>query len=185
MASCNIIFWSLVVPSATYGSEIWHLNGNSISLLESFQIYAAKKIQRFYHRIPNACCLYALGWMRLERFIQVKKLLFVCSMLALEDGALSKTIFCKRAEVYYRNEPGQDPLHDFSAVRELLDTVSIFNLDDIVRSMVEQNRMFSKFEWKKKIWARAWDLEDVFWEVEFRTRKHLDIIRRISSSCMY
>ena len=57
MATCNIIFWSLVVPSATYGSEIWHLNGNSLSLLESFQLYAAKKIQRFYYRVPNACCL--------------------------------------------------------------------------------------------------------------------------------
>ena len=45
--------------------------------------------------------------------------------------------------------------------------------------------MFSKFEWKKKVWARASDLEDVFWEVEFRTRKHLDIIRRTSSSCIY
>ena len=49
MATCNIIFWSLVVPSATYGSKIWILNDKSIALLENFQLYAAKKIQRFYY----------------------------------------------------------------------------------------------------------------------------------------
>ena len=100
MATCNIIFWSLVVHSATYGSEIWHLNGNSLSLLESFQLYAAKKIQRFYNRVPNACCLYALGWMRLESYIQVKKPLFIRSILALKNGTLSRTIFCKLQSKY-------------------------------------------------------------------------------------
>ena len=63
MATCNIIFWSLVIPIALYGCEIWHLNNSAIPLLETFKLYAAKKIQRFYSRVPNTCCLFVLGWM--------------------------------------------------------------------------------------------------------------------------
>ena len=47
------------------------------------------------------------------------------------------------------------------------------------------DHMYSKGIWKGMVWARAWDLEDVFWQVEFRTRRHLDLISRISSNCKY
>ena len=36
IGTCNIIFWSLVVPTALYGCEIWHLSNGVISILESF-----------------------------------------------------------------------------------------------------------------------------------------------------
>ena len=69
MTTCNIIFWSVVVPVALYGCEIWLLTGEHIQLLETFQNYACKKIQRFHLRIPNTCSMHSLGSIRLERFI--------------------------------------------------------------------------------------------------------------------
>ena len=44
------------MPTALY----WHLSNGAVSVLENFQIYAAKKIQRFYERVPNLVCLYAV-----------------------------------------------------------------------------------------------------------------------------
>ena len=73
MPTCNIIFWSIVVPVALYGCEVWHLN-DSLRELEEFQTYTCKRIQRFHPRVQNASSLYSLGWMRLERYIQIKKL---------------------------------------------------------------------------------------------------------------
>ena len=69
MATCNVIYWTIVVPAALYGSEIWISNAKSILVLEAFQMYACKRIQRLYSSVPNAPALYALGWMRLERYI--------------------------------------------------------------------------------------------------------------------
>ena len=80
ISTCNVIFSLLVITTALFGSEIWILSDKSISLLETFQFYACKKIQHFYSMVLNSCCMYALGWMRLERFIQVKKLLLIRSM---------------------------------------------------------------------------------------------------------
>ena len=136
IATCNIIFWSLAVPTALYGCEVWRMSNKAINLLETFQLYAAKKIQRFYVKVPNACCLYALGWMRLERFVQVKKMLFIRSILVLDDQTLSSKIFCERATVIFENGGQTMDVSGFSLVSDLLNTAAIFNLWNEVRNMV-------------------------------------------------
>ena len=65
MATCNVIFWSIVVPTTIYGCELWILDDNSLSLIEEFQNYIGKRVQRFHPKIPNVCSYYGLGWMRL------------------------------------------------------------------------------------------------------------------------
>ena len=44
IATCNFIFWTIKVPIAIYGSELWHLNGDSFKILDAFQIYAGKRV---------------------------------------------------------------------------------------------------------------------------------------------
>ena len=151
IATCNIIFWSLVVPTALFGSEIWHLNNSVISLLEGFQNYAAKKIQRFYGRVPNACSLYALGWMRLERFIQVKKMMFIHAIMVLNDQTLSRSIFCERANVILGQGPVEIDESEFSVVQDLVKTTSLFNLLDDVRNRITLGLQYSKQTWKNKV----------------------------------
>ena len=48
IATCNIIFWTVIIPIAIFGCELWLLDGNSINILETFRIYAGKRIQRFF-----------------------------------------------------------------------------------------------------------------------------------------
>ena len=183
--TCNIIFWSLAVPTALYGCEVWRMSAKAISILETFQLYAAKKIQRFYAKVPNVCCLYALGWMRLERFVQVKKMLFIQSIMTLDDQTLSRKIFCERATVIFENEGHQLNETGFSLVNDLLNTADIFNLWDEVRNMVMLRHRYAKAAWKTKIWGRAWDLEDVYWRLQFNVCRSLDIIGLTSPDCRY
>ena len=75
MCYCLVfVFWSVVVPNALFGSELLQMSDEIISLLESFQEYAGEKIQRLYRLVPNVCAFHALGWMRLERLVEVKKI---------------------------------------------------------------------------------------------------------------
>ena len=74
--TCNTIFWSVVIPIAMYGCELLFLTEGHITILEEFQEYAGRKLQRFHVRSPRACSFYTLGWVRLERYVEIRKLFF-------------------------------------------------------------------------------------------------------------
>ena len=100
--TCGVIFWTIIVPIALFGCEVWVLSDKAVSALEALQVYAGKKIQRLFRRAPNICGFYGLGWIRLERLIEIKKLMFVHSILALGEDDPSRAIFCSRLEDFDR-----------------------------------------------------------------------------------
>ena len=51
--------WSIVIPIATFGAELWPFNDKCLSLLESFQTFVGKRIQRFGPKSPNLCTYFA------------------------------------------------------------------------------------------------------------------------------
>ena len=77
MRACNIIFWCLIVPILTYGSELWVLKQCDIDELGKFQRYAGKRFQRFPKWAPNETSFKGLGWMRLETYIYAKKCVYL------------------------------------------------------------------------------------------------------------
>ena len=76
MLTCCIIFWSVVVPTLCFGCELWVLSVKDVQILQSFQRYAARRIQRFHSRSLNATSRVCLGWIDIIRLIMVKKLFF-------------------------------------------------------------------------------------------------------------
>ena len=51
--ACGKLFWAMVVPITTFASELWVLTDDDIKLLEEFQRYAGRRIQRFPIGSPN------------------------------------------------------------------------------------------------------------------------------------
>ena len=60
MKACSLLFWSLIVPIVTFASELWVLKDQDVEMLESFQRYAGKRIQRFSSNTPNETSFSAL-----------------------------------------------------------------------------------------------------------------------------
>ena len=185
MATCNVVFWTIVVPIALYGSELWVVDDVKSKLIDDFQNYVGKKVQRFHPRIPNACSYFGLGWMRLERIIQIKKILFLRTILVMEDDAVQKIVFCERARFYFLHEQiGIDNLYR-SPVFDILNVCSLFGLTNEVKNMVERQHYFSKEIWRDMVWKRGWTLEDTYWNIEFRLHKSLDLLKGVCKECRY
>ena len=185
MSTCNMIIWTIVVPTTIYGCEMWIIDDSSLSLLENFQNHVGKKIQRLHPKCPNICSFYGLGWMRLERIIQIKKIMFVRSVMVMMDDALPKILFCQRAQVYFLNQEYAKVNPHRSNVFDLLNVCDIFGFLDDIKRMIEKNHFYPKTMWKEKTWKRAWELEDVYWRIERLLHRNLDLLVNVSNETKY
>ena len=102
--ACGKIFWSLVVPIITFACELWILNDDDIKLLDDFHTYAGGRIQRFMQNSPRVTSYVGLGWIRLEVFIYIKKLLFIRAIVMLDDNSMYKRIFMARFINFNQNK---------------------------------------------------------------------------------
>ena len=97
MKVCSTLFWTIIAPIVTYGCEIWVLKGDEIEILRKFQRMVGRRCQRLHPNSPNFSAYLPLGWLSLDWYIQGKKLMFMRTILVLDDDATSKQILKARS----------------------------------------------------------------------------------------
>ena len=128
---------------------------------------------------PNVCSFYTLGWLRLERYVEVKKLLFIRTILCLKDDVCVKVIFCERANLMIDNREYLDNSPSLSPVLDLIKTAATFGLIDYIRNFIRNGCNMSKQQWKCLVWRRACDLDTIYWNLQARSHKSLENINSI------
>ena len=123
--------------------------------------------------------------MRLTRFIQIRKLIFVRALLSLDPGDLSRIFFVERATRIFNDNNDPSPFEEWSIVADLLHVAEIFNLSDEIRNMVLRGHQYAKGEWRKIVWNRGWSLEDTHWSLESRLYKDLNLFVSVCPSPRY
>ena len=78
-------------------------------------------------------------------------MLFIRSIMVLDDQTLSRKIFCEQATVIFENERHHLNETGFSLVNDLLNTAAIFNLWNEVRNIVLLGHRYAKLAWKVKV----------------------------------
>ena len=177
MGTCNVIYWQVVIPTVTFGSEVWILSEKDKELLNSFQTYASKRIQRFPQRAPNASCCYSLGWLKIISFINVKQLLFIRSILKMDPDNVIRKIFDLRLKIFCDNLTECRKNRFNSLIFNLLDLAITFGVFKSIQDMVNVKiPVASKRVWSKLIWDRAWKLEDANWQASNLILKDIDLL---------
>ena len=87
----------------TFTSELWVLGEEDVKLLDDFQIYSGRRVQCFTRNTPRETSFVGLGWMRLESFIAGKKILFVRTIVKMDDLSPVKVIFIRRCIAFDRD----------------------------------------------------------------------------------
>ena len=160
MSVCTTIFWAIIMPIVTYGSELWVLRGNETELLRSFQRYVGRRCQRFPKRSPNYSAYYPLGWISIDRFIKVKKLLFLRTILVMPDDAICKRMLTHKAEIYTEHQVTSARNEFDSPIFEILNVCKEFGIFEKCIEMINGGCYLSKLEWKTMVWDIAWRMED-------------------------
>ena len=177
MLTCNIIFWQVVIPTVTFGSEVWVMSDKDEDNLLSFQRYAGRRVQRFPQRSPNASCFYGLGWLRITSFIKVKKLLFILTILKMSEDMLTRRVFEKRLNGFCNNRE-QCSINVYrSPIFDMLNVAVQFGLLETIRKMTTgESGVTSKEGWSKIIWKRAWTLDDADWRASNMVLRDNDLL---------
>ena len=180
LETCNLIYWTFVVPTLLFGCESWVIKDKDVDLIRGFQRFAARRIQRLHYNSLNVTSFACLGWMDLITFIKARKIVFVRTILNMNENMPIRRVFIERLREY---QVGCDNPYD-SPVIQLLQYCSEFGLMGIVDQMAH-GHVLSKVGWKNMVWKKAWSLEDREWtEVKLGNEK-MDLIRRVTMKPIY
>ena len=122
-------------------------------------------MQRFPKLSLSCSSYYGLGWLWVETYVQVKKLLFLLTFLLMDEGNLLKRVFTARVTDYIlkngtlKSNPYNSPIFN------MLDTSIRFNLLEIVLNMAfGYAQVTPKKAWSELVWDRARRLDDICWK---------------------
>ena len=185
MRACSLLFWSLIVPMITFSCELWVLKDQDLEIIDKFQRYAGRRIQRLPPFSPNETSYAALGWLRLENFLYVKKMLFVRTVLVLEDHSIYKVIFVKRALEFMQNVPENLVNKYDSPVYDILKVALMYGLLEDIMHMIAGTRYFDKITWRNRVWKKAWEVEDHDWRMKTTYFKSIQTLKEVSGTFGY
>ena len=183
--ACNIIYWSLIIPILTYGSEIWVLKQDDIDALDKFQRYSGKRIQRFPRYTPNETSFRGLGWMRLETYIYAKKLVFIRTILIRDESCIYRKLLKKRAIKFNADIITCSENRYDSPIFDILRIAIIFDMYQLVMNFLLRGHLYTRSQWKNMIWTRAWQIEDADWEYSSMFYRSLDTLNLTIGSAKY
>ena len=157
MGTCSVIFWQVVVPTVTFGSEVWVCSENDNDLLLSFQRYAGRRVQRFPFRAPNSSSFYGLGWIKLTSYIKVKKLLFILTILKMDQDCVLRRILTSRMQIFISDKERCRENIQRSPVFDIFNVAIVYGLFEVIKDMtLNGSKIMSKRSWSNLIWERAW-----------------------------
>ena len=163
VATCNIIFWMVIIPILTYGCELWVLSASNVQNLELFHRYAGRRVQRLHSRSPTESCYNGIGWISIERYIQVKKMLYIRTILKMDANAVIRKIFESRFKVFMSDIDKCTRNQFLSPIFDMLSISIIFDLLLPINNALQTGVVPGKQTWSKIVWTRAWRLEDNLW----------------------
>ena len=161
--ACSLLFWSMVIPITTYACELWVMSDEDIKLLEDFQVYSGRRVKRFHQSSPRETSYAGLGWIRIELFVYIKKLLFVRNIANLKEDSIYRKVFNQRQLVYANNKILSRQNKNNSPTFDILRISEIFDIYEEVNMMLHGTRYYTKSQWKELVWSKAWDLDRQDW----------------------
>ena len=185
MLTCNIIYWTIVIPIATFSSEIWCISETDYEKLNRFQIHVGKRIQRFPPQALN-CSFFGLGWMRIATHILIKNILFAMTILRLRGDGTVRQVFIERAKQFKNGQGIEDEnLYDSPKLEILKAAARLGILNIFIEMCVGKRILLSKRKWSVLIWERAWMIEDLYWASTSIPNKNNDLLVKAMTKTKY
>ena len=180
LSTCNLIYWTFVIPTLMFGCEIWVLKKQDCDLLRAFQRYAARRLQRFHFNSLNITSFACLGWIDIVLYIKALKVIFVRTILKMDEHMPVRRVFIERLNEY---QEGQANDYDSPIIQILEFCVELGVLEQV--NQMARGHTFSKVGWKKIVWDKAWAIEDINWTEGAANNCKMDLVTMVTDKPIY
>ena len=146
------IYWSVAIPSMTYGMEVTPINETGIELMERAHREIAKSAQMLPRNVSNPLPLAPIGWLSISTYIDLKKLCFLFKILCMPDNIYRKVT----VQLIKHDMLNKESIVKGSPVNDILRVTLKYKLNDFVLRACDgiHNMSYNriKTELKKLIW---------------------------------
>ena len=115
----------------------------------------------------------------------IYKLMFLRTMLVLDDDAICKRVLIERANEYTL-DVNKSKANDFdSPIFEILNTSRDVGLYETCMSMILRGQMYTKNQWKKVVWNAIWRMEDEDCETLYKNARVMPTLFSVIDKTFY
>ena len=155
------IYWSVVIPQMLYGYDVTPISSNNVSALEEAHRQNCKLVQGVASDVPNPAPLAAIGWISIESYILMVKILFLIRTLCLPVGNFYREFVIRTLEVIMNHQY----VSQRSPLISMYNAAKKFNIDVIIKQRLHDNNTFGTYnEWKSIVKREIWRVEVAKWK---------------------
>ena len=155
------LYWSVVVPSLTYGFDVYPLDESDMTELENAHRKNAKIVSNVSFQVATPAPYAPIGWMSIRGYILMSRLMFMFRLLCMDTDNVYKRLLIFRLDEILEN--GQSRQVHRGPVDLMYDALVYYNLRDKFLPCVG-TRVFGELaDWKKLVKSTVWKYENMQW----------------------
>ena len=157
----NKLYWSVVIPSLTYGFDVLPLDDSDMAELENAHRMNAKIVSNVSYQVSTPAPYAPLGWMSMRGIILMNRLMFMFRLLCMETDNVYKRMLLFRLDEISAN--GQSRRVHRGPVDLMYDALVYYDLHGKFIPCLG-NRVFGELaDWKKLVKSTVWKYENLQW----------------------
>ena len=157
----NKLYWSVVVPSLTYGFDVLPLDDSDMAELECAHRKNAKIVSNVSFQVSTPSPLAPIGWMSMKGFIMMNRILFMFRLLCMERDNVYKRMMIFRLDEIIAN--GQTRRVHRGPVDLMYDALDYYGLRAKLIPCVRTRAFGELGDWKKLVKSNVWNYENLQW----------------------
>ena len=157
----NKIYWSVIIPSLTYGFDVLPLDDSDMAELEHSHRINAKIVANVSFQVSTPTPYAPLGWMSMRGFIFMCRLMFMFRLLCMNSDNVYKRMMLFRLDEI--SVIGQTRRVHRGPVDLMYDALDYYNLREKFLPCLGTRAFGELAYWKKLIKTTVWKYEKIQW----------------------
>lgn len=153
------LYWSVAIPSMTYGMEVTPISETGIELMERAHREMAKSAQMVPQNVCNPLPLATIGWLSIAAYVDLKKLCFLFKILCMPENVFRTVIVS-----LFLSDTRQRSTVKGSPVNDLVRVALKYDVIDMAMRAITNGPDMAYDAVKRQLKSNIWALEMCRWK---------------------